>query len=68
MTINGFERENRRQRRIAEYEAKAAQWLGNANEQAEQGNKMRAQRMYDRSEYWLSKANVLRGNGDGRNP
>lgn len=43
-----------------QYEEKASKWLADANEQAEAGNKGRAEKMYDKAQYWLDKANAAR--------
>ena len=44
-----------------EYEAKASKWLADANEQNEHGNKVKAEKLYAKAQYWLDKANVARG-------
>ena len=43
------------------YEHKASRWLADANEQAEKGNKAKAEKLYAKAQYWLDKANVARG-------
>jgi len=47
--------------KINEAEAKGSQLLADANEAAEAGNKAKAERLYERGQKWLDKANVLRG-------
>ncbi len=44
-----------------EYEARASKWLSDANEQAERGNKEKAERLYEKAQHWLDKANTARG-------
>lgn len=44
-----------------EYELKASRWLADANEANERGDKARAEKLYDKAQYWLDKANVARG-------
>jgi hypothetical protein len=43
------------------YEMQASKWLADANEQAEKGNKDRAEKLYDKAQFWLDKANGARG-------
>lgn len=38
--------------------------LGNANEAAERGNRAKAEKLYEKSQYWLDRANELRGWGE----
>jgi hypothetical protein len=45
-------------------EERAAKWLADANEQAEKGNHEKAERMYEKSQYWLDRANKDRGWGE----
>ena len=52
-----------RHRAIVEAEAKAAQYLGNANEDREAGRS--DERNLERAQRWLDKANNLRGWGEG---
>lgn len=47
--------------KIVEAEARCARYLGDANEAAEQGKKAKAERLYEKSQYWLDRANKLRG-------
>lgn len=46
--------------KIADYEDKAARWLGDANEQAERGNTVKAERLYQKAQYWLDRATKAR--------
>jgi hypothetical protein len=41
---------------------KASTHLANANEAAERGNKAKADRLYDKAQYWLDRANAAAGN------
>ena len=49
--------------RIAHAEALSARYLGNYNEDLEAGRHARAEKMLAKSQYWLDRANVLRGDG-----
>lgn len=44
-----------------EYEARASKWLADANEQAERGNKDKAEKLYEKAQRWLDRANEARG-------
>lgn len=48
--------------RIAEADEKGSRLLADANEAAEQGKTVKAQRLYERGQYWLDRSNKLRGN------
>lgn len=43
-------------------EQQGSHWLAEANEAAERGEHDRAERMYDKSQYWLDRYNRLSGN------
>jgi len=45
-----------------EYYLRASTHLANANEKAEAGKKLQAERLYDRAQFWLDKANKAAGN------
>lgn len=47
--------------KIVEAEARCARYLGDANEAAEGGNATKAEKLYDKAQYWLDRANKLRG-------
>lgn len=47
--------------KAVQYEANASKWLANANQASEAGNKIEAERLYDKAQYWLDKANIVRG-------
>ena len=50
--------------RIAQAEAMAAKWLADANEYAEKGNSRKAEQCEARCQFWLDRANNLRGWGE----
>lgn len=50
--------------KAATYENHCNKWLADANEAAERGNHEKAERCYEKSQYWLDKANKARGWGE----
>lgn len=38
----------------------AGKWLADGNEHAERGEREKAERCYDKSQYWLDRANCLK--------
>jgi hypothetical protein len=48
---------------VHEMEARCGKWLADANLEAEKGNKVKAEKLYDKAQYWLDRANKARGNG-----
>jgi len=50
--------------RIAHAEAMSARYLGNYNEELAAGRTKGAEKMLAKSQYWLDRANKLRGWGD----
>lgn len=42
----------------------SSRYLADANEAAEQGKTEKAERLYEKSQYWLDKANPARGWGE----
>lgn len=52
--------------RIADADARGGDLLAQANEAAEAGKSSKAERLYQRGQYWVDMSNRLRGNGDGR--
>ena len=46
-------------------EALSSRWLADGNMHLERGNKRKAELCYAKAEYWLARANKLRGYGDG---
>lgn len=43
-------------------EERANKWLADGNEAAERGNHAKAERCYEKSQYWLDRYNRLSGN------
>lgn len=41
-------------------EVKGSQWLADGNAASERGDSDRAQRCYDKAQFWLDRANTLR--------
>lgn len=54
--------------RITDAEVLASRWLGDGNAADEAGNHAKAQACYDKSQYWLDRANLLSGRGDREPP
>lgn len=52
------------QERAVEAEVLGSRWLGNANEAAERGNKIRADKCYEKAQFWLDRANLLTNRGE----
>lgn len=50
--------------RIADADALASRWLADGNEAAERGDMTKAERCYEKSQYWKDRYNLLTGNGD----
>jgi hypothetical protein len=47
--------------RAIDAEERGSHWLAEANELAEAGKTAQAEKLYDKSQYWLDRANKLRG-------
>lgn len=47
--------------KIIEYEVRCGRWLADGNEYAERGEKEKAERCYEKSQFWLDRANKARG-------
>ncbi|TIU88843.1 MAG: hypothetical protein E5W06_00310 [Mesorhizobium sp.] len=47
--------------RIIDAEERGSRHLADANEAAEKGHKDKAEKLYDKGQYWLDRANKLRG-------
>lgn len=47
--------------KIAEADMRGSDYLARANEQAEKGNKEKAEALYAKGQYWLDRSNKLRG-------
>ena len=45
-----------------EAEERASKWLADGNEAAERGNHAKAERCYEKGQYWLDRLNRLEGN------
>lgn len=50
------------QERIADADERGNNWLSLANEAADQGDKAKAERLYEKGQHWLDLSNKLRGN------
>jgi hypothetical protein len=50
--------------RIIEAEMLGSRWLANGNEAAERGDSVRAERCYDKAQFWLDRYNLLAGLSD----
>jgi hypothetical protein len=51
-----------REERMVEAEVRSTRALADANEASEKGQKEKAERLYDRAQYWLDVYNKLAGN------
>ncbi len=49
------------QEKIIEAEDRGSRYLADANEASEAGKKNEAEKLYDKGQYWLDRANKLRG-------
>ncbi len=47
--------------KINDAEDPGSRYLADANEAAEQGNQAKADKLYEKGQYWLDRANRLRG-------
>jgi len=50
--------------RIADADDRGGRYLADANEAAERGNQEKAERLYEKGQYWLDMSNKLRGCGE----
>lgn len=50
--------------RIADADARGGRYLADANEAAERGNQAKAEKLYEKGQYWLDLSNKLRGCGE----
>lgn len=48
--------------KMIEAEQRGSKWLADGNEAAERGNHQKAERCYEKSQYWLDRYNRLAGN------
>lgn len=54
--------------RIVEAEVLGSRWLADGNEAAERGNKAKADRCYEKAQFWLDRYNLLTGGSDREPP
>ena len=47
--------------RVADADARGGNYLARANEYAERGDKEKAEKLYEKCQYWLDRSNKLRG-------
>ncbi|VVN27775.1 hypothetical protein PS623_04624 [Pseudomonas fluorescens] len=50
--------------KLADAETRAAQWLADGNEAWEKGRVVKAERCYQKAQFWLDRANKLSGKAD----
>lgn len=48
--------------RMLDAEERGSRYLADANQAAERGNHAKAEKLYDKSQYWLDRYNKLAGN------
>lgn len=48
--------------KIADADDRGARYLGDANEASERGNQVKAEKLYEKGQFWLDRSNKLRGN------
>ena len=46
---------------VHDYSARASHWLAEGNQAAERGNKAKAEKCYDKAQFWHDKATKARG-------
>ena len=49
--------------KIADADERGGRYLADANEAAERGDDDKAEKLYEKGQYWLDRANRLLGNG-----
>lgn len=49
--------------KVAEADARGGRYLADANEAAERGQTEKAERLYEKGQFWLDRSNKLRGDG-----
>lgn len=47
--------------KIAHADERGSYWLAEANEAAERGDKVKAEKLYEKGQFWLDRSNKLRG-------
>ncbi len=50
--------------RVLDAETRASQWLADGNQAAEAGRVTKAERCFQKAQFWLDRANHLSGRGD----
>ena len=50
--------------KVAEADERGGRYLADANEAAERGQHEKAERLYEKGQYWLDRSNKLRGCGE----
>ncbi len=50
--------------RIADADDRGGRYLADANEAVERGNRQKAEKLYEKGQYWLDLSNKLRGCGE----
>jgi hypothetical protein len=48
--------------RIADADMRGGKYLADANEAAERGDHAKAEKLYEKCQFWLDRSNKLRGN------
>lgn len=48
--------------KIAEADERGGRYLADANEAAERGDHAKAEKLYEKGQFWLDRSNKLRGN------
>lgn len=48
--------------KMIDAEVRGGRYLADANEAAERGDKVKAEKLYDKAQYWLDRYNKLAGN------
>lgn len=54
--------------RVLEAEAKASQWLADGNQAQEAGRTVKAERCFQKAQFWLDRANLLSDQADRAGP
>jgi hypothetical protein len=50
--------------KIADADMRGSKYLADANEAAEKGKHAKAEKLYEKGQYWLDRSNKLRGCGE----
>lgn len=50
--------------RILDADVLSSRWLADGNEAKERGDKARAEKYYEKSQFWLDRFNLLSGKGE----